>query len=212
MNHTAVARHYDKLTPAERFPLIVAAAGRGDDAERERLVGSAPRATFTIPHHWGAATAFEFLAYYEFMTVLDFAGQYLEACARAIGRKPKKGEPEFAAWDQALELGYEVKTHLAGWRAFCNGISVEPFVMWQILPGFATARRAEALAEGCPDRDVPGAAFVAEGVARYRARTLVGDPEWDVDEESMRRCWPVTVNGIATALRTIWEEKRKQWE
>ena len=40
-------RHYDKLTPEERFRLDVLATARGDGPESERLVSSCPRATYT---------------------------------------------------------------------------------------------------------------------------------------------------------------------
>ena len=40
-------RHYDKLTPEERFRLDVLATARGDEQESERLVSSCPRATYT---------------------------------------------------------------------------------------------------------------------------------------------------------------------
>ena len=40
-------RHYDRLTPEERFRLDVLATARGDRQESERLVSSCPRATYT---------------------------------------------------------------------------------------------------------------------------------------------------------------------
>ncbi len=41
-------RRYDKLTPEERFRLDVLAMARGDMEESERLVGSCPRAAYTM--------------------------------------------------------------------------------------------------------------------------------------------------------------------
>ena len=35
MNANGLARKYDLLTPAERFPLILAASARGDAVERQ---------------------------------------------------------------------------------------------------------------------------------------------------------------------------------
>ena len=32
---------------------------------------------------------------------------------------------------------------LAGWRAFCAGVRLDPDACWQPLPGFATVRLAE---------------------------------------------------------------------
>jgi hypothetical protein len=47
VNTNGLKRHYDKLTPEERFRLDVLAMARGDKQESERLVSSCPRATYT---------------------------------------------------------------------------------------------------------------------------------------------------------------------
>jgi hypothetical protein len=43
-----LVRHYDKLSPEERFRLDILATARGDLQESERLVGSCPRHTYTM--------------------------------------------------------------------------------------------------------------------------------------------------------------------
>jgi hypothetical protein len=48
VNKNVLRRHYDRLTPEERFRLDVLAMARGDAAESERLVGSCPRLTYTM--------------------------------------------------------------------------------------------------------------------------------------------------------------------
>src|SRR5438046_1433779 len=48
----ALAQHYDPLTPWERVPLILAATGRGDYLEEERLSRSAPKLSYLIPDHY----------------------------------------------------------------------------------------------------------------------------------------------------------------
>src|SRR5918998_6894075 len=47
MSKNGLHRHYDKLSPEERFRLDVLAMARGDEQESERLVRSCPRATYT---------------------------------------------------------------------------------------------------------------------------------------------------------------------
>jgi len=42
MNTASLARHYDALTPWERWPLLIAAEARADDVEHDRLAQSAP--------------------------------------------------------------------------------------------------------------------------------------------------------------------------
>jgi hypothetical protein len=53
MNSNSLARHYNKLTPWERVPLIIAAGLRDDGTERERLVSSAPTNLFHVPDFRG---------------------------------------------------------------------------------------------------------------------------------------------------------------
>ncbi len=48
MNKNSLHRHYDRLTPEERFRLDVLAMARGDMAESERLVVSCPRFSYTM--------------------------------------------------------------------------------------------------------------------------------------------------------------------
>ena len=48
MNKNSLHRHYDRLTPEERFRLDVLAMARGDAAESERLVVSCPRVSYTM--------------------------------------------------------------------------------------------------------------------------------------------------------------------
>ena len=48
MSKNGLKRHYDKLTPAERFRLDVLAMARGDKQESERLVSSCPKFSYTM--------------------------------------------------------------------------------------------------------------------------------------------------------------------
>jgi hypothetical protein len=48
MSKNALHRHYDRLTPEERFRLDVLATARGDAVESERLVGSCPKLSYRM--------------------------------------------------------------------------------------------------------------------------------------------------------------------
>jgi hypothetical protein len=48
MSKNGLHRHYDQLTPEERFRLDVLAMARGDAAESERLVGSCPKLSYKM--------------------------------------------------------------------------------------------------------------------------------------------------------------------
>src|SRR5262249_8952769 len=115
-------------------------------------------------------------------------------------------------WDMVLLLGYEFVTHLEGWRRFCAEIPVAPDLLWEKLPGFETLKRVEGLAIGNPEEDMPGIAFVAEGVARYRAHLAKGGSDAEVDGEDLEPFWPTTAEAIAVSLRIVWEEQMKKWD
>jgi hypothetical protein len=48
MNLRPLAKLYDRLTPLERLPLLIAAGAHGDQVEQERLNASAPKHTLQV--------------------------------------------------------------------------------------------------------------------------------------------------------------------
>jgi hypothetical protein len=83
MNANAVTKHYGSLTPQERFRLILAASGRGDEAERDRLTNAGGRITLSMPVHAPYAQAFNELSLMTFIELLEEAASYQEAFAIA---------------------------------------------------------------------------------------------------------------------------------
>jgi hypothetical protein len=68
MSKNGLHRHYDRLSPEERFRLDVLAMARGDMQESERLVSSCPRASYTMTERgfgarWGGAESATLLAW-----------------------------------------------------------------------------------------------------------------------------------------------------
>jgi hypothetical protein len=209
MNTNGLAKQYDKLTPLERLPLIMAAAARGDEAERNRLVQSAPQSCYSMPDYWGAAETFRYLSDFHFMKLLDFAAAYFDCFAAAP--KPKKSADPLDGWAEAMLCGYLFQTYLTGWHKFCAEINMAPELLWKLLPGFETIKRADELSAHRPGKWPPGCAYVEEGAARYLARAKMGKPELDVDEETMEKFRPVTAEDIANNLRTFWHEMLAKW-
>jgi hypothetical protein len=78
MNANAVAKHYDKLTPEERFRLILAAGARGDKGEQTRLAAAGGRITLSMQDHAPYGHAFEELALTIFLDLLEVAAFYLD--------------------------------------------------------------------------------------------------------------------------------------
>src|SRR5262245_57571869 len=85
MNANSVARHYDSLTPLERFRLVLAAGARGDEAEQDRLVRAGGRIALSMHDHAPYAHAFDELAILVFLELLEEAAGYLDALARSDG-------------------------------------------------------------------------------------------------------------------------------
>ena len=79
MNTNGLAKLYGHLTPRERLPLLVAAAARGDEAERSRLVNSAPATVFKLPDYHALGEALELLGLFHLAQLLDLATRYWHA-------------------------------------------------------------------------------------------------------------------------------------
>lgn len=230
MNANAVAKHYDRLTPEERFRLIYAAGARGDDAEQDRLKNAGGRMTVSVSDHWPYGQAFDQLALLVFIELLDTAATYLEALqmsddAEYVSEAATEGEPDDEAedteagpdaestddadatgdrwqrptWqrrlDIALATGFILKARAAGWKEFCDGMSVPPYALWEWLPGFDRLQRALTLAEQ--------AAFVPEGMVCWlNAIRPEGEPE--VQELTATPDWYADGSEVIFRKRVAW--------
>ena len=81
MKAPPLAKNYKCLTPEERFRLILAASGRGDEAEAARLVNAGGKITLSMPDHAPFAQAFNDLALLTFIELVDEAARYQAALA-----------------------------------------------------------------------------------------------------------------------------------
>jgi hypothetical protein len=175
MKADALPKYYGGLAPEERFRLILAASGRGDQAERDRLVRAGRRVTLALQDHAPYAQAFGELALLTFIELLDEAARFHaaldEVCAfddteEQVDRGGRRGDgaggppaaavPKHAAgdppgWERYLELayaaGYVLRAKAGGWKLFCERLAVPPFLLWEVLPGLDRLRCALELAE-----------------------------------------------------------------
>ena len=143
MNTNGLAQQYDKLTSAERLPLILAASARGDEAEHRRLVASAPKVEFRVPNHFGLTLALREIAFLHFMELLCLTGQYCEASTLAEAWEGGRTQ----TLNVALIFGYRIKLGLAGWRQFCAEHNFEPEEFWFYLPGFKQVKQVAEIVE-----------------------------------------------------------------
>jgi hypothetical protein len=217
MKAAPLAKNYKCLTPEERFRLILAASGRGDDTERDRLAHGGGKITLSLPDHAPYAQAFNDLAFLTFIELLEEAAHYQEAFALTdkFGDDEDEEEsedgseetdaqvdegPKEPVWSRALDIalaaGYMLRTKANGWKLFCERLNVPPLLIWEIHPGFERVQRALALAEK--------AAFNAEGFLRWLNRVRPkGAPELTTV--------PLTAEGVADANAKAFRHRVEWW-
>jgi len=211
MKAPPLAKKYDCLTADERFRLIIAAAGRCDDTEQDRLIRAGSRITCSMPDSAPYSYAFNTLAPQVFIDLLEEAARYYDALRRLEDVEREGGDDEARLkkddpdgdrpvrnryMDLALASGYVLKTKEEGWKLFCERWSIPPFMLWEKLPGFDRLQRALELTEKV--------AFVPKGFLRWLNRTrAAGEPE--VTEISM------TAEGQAEVNEQAFQELVQWW-
>jgi hypothetical protein len=218
MKAPPLAKNYSRLTAEERFRLIMAAAGRRDEAERDRLIRAGGRITLSLPDHAPYARAFNALALHVFMDLLEEAARYHDAFNWLNAVESKDGDdaeekPEgeqdleadeesenhrdddWPVWKEYLDLilasGYVLRVKAEAWKLFCKKWSIPPFLFWEKLPGFDRLQRALSLAQK--------AAFVPEGFLRW-LNGIRPDGKAELTEI------PLTPDGLAKALEEVFQE------
>src|SRR5450755_401504 len=79
VNTKTLANYYSQLSAEERFRLIVAAHGRGDEAERERLKNASKRITFSNVDYAPYGHALQELALLVLLTLVEEATTFDDA-------------------------------------------------------------------------------------------------------------------------------------
>ena len=232
MNTKGLAKLYDRLTPAERLPLIIAAAERGDDAERDRLVNAAGRITLSMSDHSPYARAFDELATLIFLELLEDAGNYFDAFHRALEDRDlfdgdEEGENGDAGDGDAAdqETVVEADALPAADAAARPSISERQMDVALAL-GFILRIKGDGWKLFCERRSIPPlalwkclpgfdrlhriltladrAAFVSEGFVRWLNRIRpAGEPE-------CTHC-PYTVEGMADATERLFRKQLDWW-
>jgi hypothetical protein len=143
VNINRVSRYYHELFPEERWRLILAAMGRGDELEVERLTQAAPRVVWMSKDYVPVGLAFDELQLSVLLEVVDLAADYRAALQQALRLDGEKGQD---AAGLALAVGYLLRARVMGWRLFCRKLTAPPFLCWRGLPGFTRVKKALASA------------------------------------------------------------------
>lgn len=154
MNSNGLAKLYDRLTPRERLPLIVAASVRGDEPEADRLARSAPTLLYRVPDYRGLSEALLDVSLLCMIRLLDLAAQLWHAEGLIESNQHLgKGEEKQALTECRLMIvlrlnAYLLVTELEAWGRFCGELNLEPDALLRDLPGYDTTKRAEDFARG----------------------------------------------------------------
>jgi hypothetical protein len=211
MTTNPVSRWYDRLTPRERLPLIVAAAQRGDAVENQSLVTSAPQELWEGPDYLPHAEALCDLATFHRLTLLDLGmhvwrwwGLWLTRNLRnqmASGSPEGQGGQTQDAKAQQTRAGCLMRyyaarfvAHVDGWKQFCAELPIDPDALLHFMIGWDHIVWTESQA-----REL---AFTPEDAARFvRLETVPVDP----DESRYMGPEPVaTAAEIAADWHRIW--------
>jgi hypothetical protein len=234
MNANAVAKHYACLTPEERFRLILAASGRGDAVERDRLVRAGQWIKLALPNHAPYVHAFDELALLTYLELLKAAACYRDALDRAVsGRDWSGNEAEQTNDDRREVAGAEVEATVdAKASADAGAPDARNRPAWQrtldlaLAAGFTLRTEADGWLRFCERlhvppfllwQDLPGfdrlqralaladkAAFVPEGMRGW-LNTIRPAGAPELTEV------PLTVEAVADATEEAFRQRVHWW-
>jgi hypothetical protein len=199
VSHTnGICKLYDRLRPAERVALILAASARGDEQERERLVSTGARVTYRLQDHFGRVEALSKISKLYLLQQLDLSVHLshgvgiLEAADYAPPGDRRQATARRRAERAVALVAYRIVTRASAWRLFCAGASLDTAMLLTILPGHDTAADSEALARDLTCTRDEALAFLAESGK--------DDARLETAEE------------IAEGWRQALEEESRPWE
>jgi hypothetical protein len=220
MNTKGLGKHYGHLTADERLSLLIHARDRGDEAELDQLLSSAPRITLCCGHQAPYVTAFYELAMGVLLELVDLAAEYFDSLERladaeemdawdaktargarvaARGRKRRRGKRSSSERQRDLcrVHGFLLQANVAGWQLWCERRQLPPFWCWESLPGWNRVKRALDLLEDASDWP-DGAPFTSEEFLCWLNRVRRGEPALTDDSYAPER--------LAVALADLFEE------
>lgn len=204
-----MATNYAYLTPEERFRLLMAARGRGDDVEHDRVARSGKRITLSMRDYAPHADAFKELALHVYIELLDHVARFEDAISRVrLARRTKPDNRDASVATQAEQdpnewptdylqaAAFIVRRYADGWRLFCESMNIPPYVLWEILSGYERVQTRLSQAE-----DV---AYASEEFVSWLNSVKPEDhPELHAN--------PYTAEGIARQLDELYESATRWW-
>jgi hypothetical protein len=228
MNMNNLVKHYDQLTPEERFRLILAAGGRGDEAERDRLTKAGKHVTLTMQDHAPYAHAFDELALLTYIELQEEAARYAEAFVREGDASDLSDENDEGAEEIQDEEEPETLANEAVTEDEASELTAQQRMMDLVLAsGYMLRTKTEGWKLFCERLNVPPFLLwkvlpgfdrlerylaIAEKVAFYPEGFLRWMNRVRPEEEPELTEVPVTAEGLADAAETMYRERAKWWE
>jgi hypothetical protein len=177
MNTNGLAKHYAKLTPLERVPLLIAAEARGDEAEFSRLKSSAPRRCFAISDHADLIDRLFRIAYALMMLQLDLTAWYWQVSeihAEHSWMRDDEGDDPMGDRLMFLErlAAYCFLVNADAWQRFCGELSIDKDALLRDSPGYDTVKRMEENARLLACSHEEAAAYVRQLDPQAEVRTV----------------------------------------
>jgi hypothetical protein len=197
MNTKPLARLYDRLTPRERLPLLLAALHRGDDAEAQSLAGSAPRIQLSLPDYHGLNEGLTLLTFFHVLGQLERGLLYWQLSGTAADWEEFTVDPGEEGrierlWKIERLIAYRLGVEADGWTRFCEELHIDGEVLLRDLPCYDTLRRTQLAARAL--------AWSADEAADCLRRLRSGDAVLSTPE------------GVARGLRKFLEERVAWWD
>jgi hypothetical protein len=200
MNTDGLKKLYDRLLPEERNALILAATVRGDATEVDRLVRTAPRVAYSVPHHYPQLEAFQSVALVHLAQMLQGSSAYWQAVAHSIDGAGFTGKKMQKRLDEVVRVrAYLLVTYLRGWEEFCEGLKIPADILRAFLPEWASMEKTLVSARAM--------AFNVAQVVRWLAMS-----ERSKDRESSTPPDVVTVGDVVEGLRKAMKMQAETWQ
>jgi hypothetical protein len=196
VNTQNLAKLYDRLTPWERLPLIMAAVERGDHAEADCLARAAPRVRVGLPDYHGLGEGLILLNLFHLIGQLDLGVLFWHAQAQAADDEAAPaGHPDRERadrlWDVARMMGYKLCVEADAWRQLHAELHIDPDGLLRDLPAYDTLQRTERAARVVP--------WTADEAAAFLKSLGPGDAAVP------------TVEGALKAMRAFLEQRVAWW-
>jgi hypothetical protein len=197
MNNNSLTKLYDHLEPHERLALIVAAAGRGDEADAQRLVRSSPGNLWKLPTYWGLAQGVIRLSSLYIMRQLDNAVRFWKVQgllgsreAFSVGGGGWRGSRE-QCYRVLRLVAYELTVRADAFQRLMTELNTDAQALLDGLPGVDTVRQAEKVVRGLAFSEQEALEFLSER-GDYNGRLL-------------------NVETLLNEMRAGLEESKKYW-